>query len=700
MRLKRFLIFAPIVLILFLLQSYFWAPTRESQTIDNPARGRQFITASIGDAKILNPVIASDSASMDIIGEVFDPLLDTNENLHLRGRLARSWEIHEIAYLAVNSSARFPDGTSVNGERLLQRLRAAIDHGKLVGLRKLILGMSLQAASREVETKQEVDKHGKVKTYRLVLDVPQRIRFRLRQVDQDLYRELEPVIGPTYARSAHLDRFIHLTPANSKLLTAKKGDWLPVLEHNPIIVFHLRHGVRFQDGVEFTARDVKFTYDAIMDPKSLSPLTSQFEPIKRVEIVDPYTVRVVYKRLFSPAIDAWVGQGILPAHLLNKQALEKEMDRRGITGEARKSFGIRDSDFNRHPIGTGPFRFVSWSSDELIHLKRNQDYWDGPPEYKDFFYRIIPDPVTQEVEFRTGAIDAYSAQPYQAARYRKDKNFQTYSSLAFGYTYIGYNNRKPLFRDPRVRRALGMALNVKQIIKYVMYGEAERITGPYPPNTDWYNKNVKPLPYDPKGALRILESLGWKRNADGWLEKNGKIFQFNLVTNQGNLIRSDIATIAQNQWRKIGIKCNVQVFEWAVFLQDFINTRDFDAVILGWGMGPLNPDLYQIWDSSQSRAGGLNFVGYSDPRADKLMVQIRREYSHARQVQLAHQLHRIIAEDQPYTFLFAPMSTVALDKRIVQVNKDGTYSKLKPTRTGNVYYYFNRWRKLAYTPKF
>jgi ABC-type transport system substrate-binding protein len=330
---------------------------------------------------------------------------------------------------------------------------------------------------------------------------------------------------------------------------------------------------------------------------------------------------------------------------------------------------------------------------------RNDDYWEGAPEYKDYFYRIIPDPVTQEVEFRTGAIDAYIPQPHQAARYRKDKNYQTYSSLSFGYTYIGYNNTRPLFRERRVRRALGMALDVKQIIKYVMYGEGERITGPYPPNTDWYDKSVKPLPYDPQGALKILNSLGWKRNADGWLEKNGKIFEFNLVTNQGNTTRADIATIAQNQWRKIGVKCNIQVFEWAVFLEDFINKRDFDAVILGWSMG-IDPDLYQLWHSSQSGPGGLNFVGFRDPRADRLIVEIRREYNHDRQVRLAHQLHRVIAQDQPYTFLFAPMATVALDKRIVQVNKDGSYSKLKPTRTGNVYYYFNRWRKLAYAPKF
>jgi ABC-type transport system substrate-binding protein len=701
MGLKRFLIFAPIALILVLLQSYFWAPTRESQTVDNPARGRQYIEASIGDAKILNPVLLTDASSFDIVNQVFDSLIDTDENLHMRGRLARSWEISETAYLMVNPRARLPDGAPVSGPLLLQRLRTAMRGGSLAELSHQVLKMDLLPASRRTRTVAAPGADGKPQEYRVAMDVPPRIRFRLRDVDQDFFSKLQPVIGKGYGRSAHLERNIQLTPANPKLLASSVGQWLPVFEHNPEILFRLRRGVRFHDGVEFTARDVKFTYEAIMEPKNLSPLTSDFEPIKQMQIIDPYTVRVVYKRLFSPAIYAWAGLGILPAHRLDRKALEKEMDRRGITGDARKSFGLRDSDFNRHPVGTGPFRFVSWSSDELIHLVRNDDYWDGPPEYKDYFYRIIPDPVTQEVEFRTGAIDAYAPQPHQAARYRKDQDYQTYSSLSFGYTYIGYNNKRPLFRDPRVRRALGMAIDVKQIIKYVVYGEGQRITGPYSPNSDWNDKGIKPLPYDPQGALKILNSLGWKRNADGWLEKDGKIFEFNLVTNQGNTTRADIATIAQNQWRKIGIKCNTQVFEWAVFIQDFINKQDFDAVILGWtGAVPLNPDLYQIWHSSQSAPGKLNFVGYDDPRADKLMVEIRREYNHDRQVQLAHQLHRVIAEDQPYTFLYAPMATIALDKRIVQVNKDGSYSKLKPTRTGHVYYYFNRWRKLAFTPKF
>ncbi len=300
-----------------------------------------------------------------------------------------------------------------------------------------------------------------------------------------------------------------------------------------------------------------------------------------MEVVDNYRVRVVYKRLFSPAINAWT-MGILPEHLLNDEQMALEMDKRRISAEARKSFGLRSSEFNRNPVGTGPFEFVRWESDELVQLTRNGEYWDDPPLYEDFYFRVIPDNLTQEMEFRTGAVDTYAALPHQVDRYKKDEDYQTISALRPGYTYIGYNNRHELFSDARVRRALGMAINVEEIIEFVLYGEGERTTGPYPKKTDWYDDAVSPLPYDPVRALEILSSLGWQKNTDGWLEKDGRVFEFNLITNNGNANRKAILTIAQHQWRQIGIKCNTQLFEWAVFLEDFINPAEFDAVVLGW----------------------------------------------------------------------------------------------------------------------
>lgn len=699
MKIKRFLILAPIVLILALLQSYFWVPTYEIQTSGNPERVWKFIEASIGDAKILNPILNADTASSRITGMVFEGLLDLDENLNLRGRLAHQWTITETAYLLIHPQAVFPDGTPVTPQRMKSRMQSAIEENRLIGLNESVEDLRLLPPEERTETLAVTDPEGKAITIEVRLRVPSRLLFSLKKVDQDFFKRLEPILGEGYQNNPLPEDWVEVSPADQReRVRPLFPEWLPMFEHNPTILFRLRRDVRFHDGHLFDAEDVRFTYQAIMNPKNLSPRTSDFEPIKEVQVVDPYTVKVVYRRLFSPAINAWT-MGILPEHLLNEEALQEEVDRRGLSEAARSEFGMRNSEFNRHPIGAGPFRFVQWQSDELIHLIRYEEYWEGPPLYEDYYYRVIPDYLTQEVEFRTGAIDAYNPLPHQVARYKQDDTYQSFSSLGFGFSYIGYNNRKPLFSDKRIRRALGMAINVDEIIQFVLYGEGERTTGPYPKNTEWYDHSVRPIPYDPQGALRIFEDLGWKRNADGWLEKDGKIFEFNLITNQGNPIRKAIMTIAQNNWRKIGIRCNTQLFEWAVFLQDFVNPGAFDAVILGWSMG-VDPDLYQIWHSSQSGPNQLNFVGYTNPEADALIVRIRQEYDRPTQRALAHALHRTLSDDQPYTFLYAAMGTQVLDRKIVMVEDDGSFSRIRPTQSGNVFFYFNRWRKLEHSPEF
>jgi ABC-type transport system substrate-binding protein len=200
-----------------------------------------------------------------------------------------------------------------------------------------------------------------------------------------------------------------------------------------------------------------------------------------------------------------------------------------------------------------------------------------------------------------------------------------------------------------------------------------------------------------------LAEAGWKRGPEGWLEKNGGRLQFTLITNQGNNIRQAILSIAQDSWRKIGIDVRTDVVEWAVFIQERVNKFDFDALILGWGMG-IEPDLYQIWHSSQTQPNQLNFVAFKNQKADDLIIKSRQEYNHERQVRYAHRLHEIIAREQPYTFLYVSRWTAILDKRIVikEVDPDGTvrYSRIKPTKTGSYEFQFNRWVKLPEMPRF
>ncbi len=209
--------------------------------------------------------------------------------------------------------------------------------------------------------------------------------------------------------------------------------------------------------------------------------------------------------------------------------------------------------------------------------------------------------------------------------------------------------------------------------------------------------------FDPEGALRLLEEAGWKRNKEGWLEKDGKRFQFTLITNSGNDLRKAILTIAQDGWKQIGIDVRTDLLEWAVFIQERVDKADFDALILGWSMG-IEPDLYQIWHSSQTNPYQLNFVGFKNKEADDLIIKIRQEYNHNKQVEYCHRLHQIIATEQPYTFLYVSKWTAVLDKKIVIRETDSKgnviYKKITPTKTGSYTFHFNKWIKLSEAPSF
>jgi len=704
---RKILIITPILVIFFLLQSYFWVPTYEQQSRGNPDRLKEYITASIGDASLLNPILSADSASSDINNLVFEGLIDYDEHLRFRGRLAKSWETYEEAFFYVNEDALIPQIGKSGAEEVVELLQK-VKRGALPVRAEVrasldnIKEISILPPKEFVVTRREKGGKaaGSVKDVTIRVKAPVRIKLLLNEVDQFLFQNLSKILGEGYFTTFHGEKYVRIQPEvepNKRL--AYINEVLPSSEHNPIIVFHLRPDVRFHDGHLFDAHDVKFTYESIMSPKNLSPRLSDYEPVKEVEVVDPLTVRVAYKRLYSPALGTW-SMGMLPEHLLNGEALKKE----AIQSEKNpETFSMRQSRFNRHPIGCGPFVLREWKSDQYILLDRYDQYWEGPPNYRQYFYRIIPDPLTQEMEFYAGTADAYAVRPHQVERLKQDPAYQSFSGLSFGYTYIGYNMRREPFNDPRIRRALGMAIDVDKIIQFLLFGQGERITGPFVKQTDYYNRNIKAVPYDPQGALKLLEEAGWRRNQDGWLEKDGKRLQFTLITNSGNELRKAILTIAQDAWKQIGIDVRTDLLEWAVFIQERVNKLDFDALILGWSMG-IEPDLYQIWHSSQTNPYQLNFVGFKNEAVNDLIIKIRQEYNHDQQVAYCHQLHEIIAREQPYTFLYVSKWTAVLDKRIVvkETNSEGKviYKKITPTRTGNYMFYFNRWIKLPEVPVF
>jgi peptide/nickel transport system substrate-binding protein len=244
-----------------------------------------------------------------------------------------------------------------------------------------------------------------------------------------------------------------------------------------------------------------------------------------------------------------------------------------------------------------------------------------------------------------------------------------YSQPSLGYTYIGYNLKNPLFQDKRVRQAFTHAINREEIVQYVLYGLGAVATGPFP-NHLWYcNPNVKPLPYDPQKARQILSEAGWKdTNGDGILDRDGKPFKFTLITNSGNDTRRDVGVLVQRQLREIGIDVTFELYEWSVFLKNFVNAKHFDACVLGWSLS-VDPDAYEIWHSSQIERG-FNFISYQNPEVDRLWEEGRKEYDVEKRKQIYWRIHELIADDQPYTFLYVPLGMAALQKKFQILERD------------------------------
>lgn len=698
--LTRWLLIAtPVVLMLILFQSVLWVPGYDSlneQTGDDAqpssavdARRLSFVEASIGDASILNPILNADTASSRIVDLVFDGLLTLDQDLKIQPKMATKYDVSEWVYLAISDD---------NIEQYVSRLRTAMEADPDLGQRLRQLSVT-DAAKRQITLEQEQGD-----PIPIHVDIAPRVKVELDRVMPDLQQRLDtlglwnPAPASDYLSWSMADQDDQKAGAVTESLQAQAQtlvqDAVPVIEHNPVIDFSLRTDVRFHDGHAFDADDVRFTYEAIMNPANLSPRTADFEPIKEVQVVDKANVRIVYKRLFSPAVLAWT-MPILPEHLLNDEQMAQARAQAGKDDD--DAFAMRDVAFNRNPIGTGPYRFVSWQSDDSIQLAANTDYYEASPELTKYAFRILPDSLVQELELSAGAIDVFQPQPYQVERFVEDERFHTVSMPGNGYSYIAYNLRRPVFADVKVRKALSMAINIDEILRYVLFGEGEQTSGPYPMNTPWYDASIAPVAYDPEAAVALLNEAGWEKNSDGWMEKDGKELSFTLITNQGNATREAILSIAQDAWRRIGVRCETQIFEWAVFLQDFVNKGEYDALILGWSMGA-DPDLYQLWHSSQTDYAELNFTGYKNDRVDQLIEEIRQQYNYDQQVKLTHELHSIIAQDQPYTFLFAPTSTRVLNKSLKIRSQDGGLESIEPVPSGAIYQHFDRWTRASMSP--
>ena len=433
-----------------------------------------------------------------------------------------------------------------------------------------------------------------------------------------------------------------------KPLLAKSWE---VSEDRLSYIFHLRKDVKWHDGTPFTADDVVFSYDSVRNPKVLAAhLQSYYQDVKSYTKIDSHTVRCEYGKPYFRAFEFCGGIPIVPKHVFGK------------------------GDFNtnpagRSPVGTGPYVFEHWETGREIVVKRNPDYWGEPAWLSEAVYKIVLDPTVKLQLLKKQELDLGGLLPLQWSKQSCGesfrKKFYKASYTTPGYNYIGWNSRKPFFSDKRVRRAMTHFVDRETILREILLGLGEIVTTTFYVNGPEYPKDVKPYAYDPKKARALLDEAGWRdSDGDGIRDKDGVSFRFEFLLPTGSETGEKIATILKEELSLSGIEMSIRKIEWAVFIQS-ITERKFDAVTLGWSLG-VESDPYQLWHSSQAEEGS-NFVGFKNPRADILIEQAREEFSRPERIKKYEEFSRILHEEQPYTFLFARKSTVAIHRRFHNV---------------------------------
>lgn len=468
---------------------------------------------------------------------------------------------------------------------------------------------------------------------------------------------LNPILSTDSSSSSVEDLiFSGLTRINEKLevIPDMAKSWT-VSKDGKIITVNLRKNIKWHDGADFTAEDVKFTYDSILNPKINSVRRSDFiidgEPI-RFRVLGKYVVQIILPKPFAPMLSR-LGTGIIPKHLLSDK-------------------DINTASFNRNPVGTGPFKFAEWKTGDFVRVVRNDNYFKGKPLLAEILFKIIPDENAALIAFEAGETDSAGipAKDYNRMKELKNINIFEYDTLL--YTYLGLNIDNPLFSDKRVRQAMAHAVNKKQLISLILKKMGTEAYAPSSPVSWAYSADVTKYAYDTKKASLILENLGWKLGPDGYRHKNGKRFEFTCLVNQGNKDREKAAVVLQQQFKKVGIKMDIKILEWAALLKIINNPKspkEFDAVIMGWSLG-LDPDSYSIWHSSQYPRG-FNFINYKNLTVDRLLEQGRTELNQQKRKSIYARLYKQISDDQPYIFLWYPHTVVGVSKRVGGLSKPG-----------------------------
>uniref|UniRef100_UPI0040477A91 peptide-binding protein n=1 Tax=Aliarcobacter sp. TaxID=2321116 RepID=UPI0040477A91 len=407
------------------------------------------------------------------------------------------------------------------------------------------------------------------------------------------------------------------------------------------LIIKLKENVFWHDDVKFTAKDVIFTYEQIIDPKVFNSIKSNFNQVESVKALDDFTIEVIYKKAYFKALETWM-VGMLPFHLLKD---EKD---------------LMTSSFNKNPIGTGSYKIKEFKTGQDIELIANENYFEGIPKINRILYQFLPDPNTSFLYLKQKKLDIGGLTPIQADR-QIDVNFKNNYTIiqkpSFAYTYLGFNLRNEKFKDIRIRQALSLAINRQELVDILFFGYGKVSKGPFLPDSFAFNSDVKPINQNIKKAKELLKQMGYDENNP---------FTFELVTNTGNDTRINAAQILQYQLDKAGVKMKIRVMEWQAFLNTVVHPRNFETVLLGWSLA-LMPDAYPLWHSSSDKLGGFNLVSYKNDKVDSLIEKGSETVNRDELGNIYKEIFKTIADDLPYLFLYIPDGITVVNKKIKNI---------------------------------
>jgi len=450
--------------------------------------------------------------------------------------------------------------------------------------------------------------------------------------------------------------------------------------------FTIRRDAHFQDGTPLSGEDVLFSIKAIKCPLVNAPfLRVYFDSVVDALLLGEFTIQFSIKEPYFLNESVLGGIDVLPRHYYDPANLLKDVtlaDLRKPADQLSANIKKFADDFNknysRNPMGSGPYKFQSWKTGREIELVRDEKYWGygkagvDQPYLDRYKYRIINNLDAALVTLKSGGLDEMNLNPVQHTRgtgsERFKSEFQKYDYFAPNFSYIGWNNEHPIFRDKRVRKAMTYFTNRKQMVRTILFGLGEVVEGPIYFFRPEYDKSLRSYDYDPKKGLELLQQAGWSdSDGDGILDKvvdGRKVpFRFEIKVNAGNTTRKSVALVLQDELKKHGIAAAVRELDWTIFLAD-VTARKFDAILLGWAMSVNEPDAYQVWHSSQAANKGSNHISFKNARADRILEQYRREFDERKRIELYREFQRILSDEQPYTFLFVGKSVSAVQRRI------------------------------------